>query len=139
MASTSWQSSYNQWGSATKFLAWTLVVVLSAGCASTHVPPMGYQGKAFRPEPDERQLWSDADKEEEKLAKLGKTYDDLLTRLRLKQAFGRLIRSQNDKGCFVVLEPATPTRLLSAFPSDTPIRRCGLKEAIREIREFLDE
>jgi beta-barrel assembly-enhancing protease len=39
---------------------------------------MGYQGKPFRPEPDERQLWSDADKEEEKLAKLGKTYDDPL-------------------------------------------------------------
>ena len=57
MASTSWQSSYNQWGWATKFLAWTLVVALLAGCASTHVPPMGYQGKAFRPEPDERQLW----------------------------------------------------------------------------------
>jgi len=53
-------------------------VALLAGCASTHVPPMGYQGKAFRPEPDERQLWSDADKEEEKLAKLGKTYDDPL-------------------------------------------------------------
>jgi len=39
---------------------------------------MGYQGKPFRLEPDERQLWSDAEKEEEKLAKLGKTYDDPL-------------------------------------------------------------
>ncbi len=37
---------------------------------------MGYQGRPFRPEPEERQLWSDAEKEEEKLAKLGKTYDD---------------------------------------------------------------
>jgi predicted Zn-dependent protease len=53
-------------------------VALLSGCASTHVPPMGYQGKPFRPEPDERQLWSEADKEEEKLAKLGKTYDDPL-------------------------------------------------------------
>ena len=39
---------------------------------------MGYQGRPFRPEADERQLWSDAEKEEEKLAKLGKTYDDPL-------------------------------------------------------------
>ena len=39
---------------------------------------MGYQGKPFRPEPDERKLWSDAEKEEEKLAKVGKTYDDPL-------------------------------------------------------------
>ncbi|MBV9572390.1 MAG: ATP-dependent DNA helicase [Alphaproteobacteria bacterium] len=70
-------------------------------------------------------------------ARFGKRYDDLLTRLRLKQAFGRLIRSQHDKGCFVILEPATPSRLLSAFPSDTPVLRCGLAEAIAEIRQFL--
>ena len=72
-------------------------------------------------------------------ARFGKTYDDLLTRLRLKQAFGRLIRSQEDKGCFVILEPATPSRLLTAFPPNTPIRRCGLAEAIAEIRGFLCE
>jgi ATP-dependent DNA helicase DinG len=70
-------------------------------------------------------------------ARFGKSYDDLLTRLRLKQAFGRLIRSQNDKGCFVILEPATPSRLLSTFPAATPTRRCGLSEAITEIRGFL--
>jgi ATP-dependent DNA helicase DinG len=71
--------------------------------------------------------------------RFGKSYDDLLTRLRLKQAFGRLIRSQEDKGCFVILEPATPSRLLTAFPPATPVRRCGLAEAIRESREFLQE
>jgi ATP-dependent DNA helicase DinG len=70
-------------------------------------------------------------------ARFGKSYDDLLTRLRLKQAFGRLIRSQHDKGCFVILEPATPTRLLSAFPPETPVSRCGLAESISEIRGFL--
>ncbi len=70
-------------------------------------------------------------------ARFGKTYDDLLTRLRLKQAFGRLIRSQDDKGCFVILEPATPSRLLTAFPPQAPIRRCGLADAIDEIHHFL--
>ena len=72
-------------------------------------------------------------------ARFGKTYDDLLTRLRLKQAFGRLIRSQQDKGCFVILESATPSRLLSAFPAEAPVKRCGLAEAIAEIRIFLAE
>ena len=72
-------------------------------------------------------------------ARFGKGYDDLLTRLRLKQAFGRLIRSQEDRGCFVIMEPATPSRLLSAFPPETPIRRCGLAETLAEIREFLRE
>jgi ATP-dependent DNA helicase DinG len=70
-------------------------------------------------------------------ARFGKSYDDLLTRLRLKQAFGRLIRSQYDKGVFVILEPATPSRLLSAFPPEAPVSRCGLAEAIAEIRGFL--
>jgi ATP-dependent DNA helicase DinG len=70
-------------------------------------------------------------------ARFGKSYDDLLTRLRLKQAFGRLIRGATDKGCFVILEGAVPSRLLTAFPPDTPVLRCGLGEAIREVREFL--
>jgi ATP-dependent DNA helicase DinG len=69
--------------------------------------------------------------------RFGRSYDDLLTRLRLKQAFGRLIRGAGDKGCFVILESATPSRLLSAFPPDTPVLRCGLAEALREIRGFL--
>lgn len=70
-------------------------------------------------------------------ARFGKRYDDLLTRLRLKQAFGRLIRGAGDKGCFVILESATPSRLLTAFPPQTPVKRCGLAEAIAEIRGFL--
>ncbi|MGH6871369.1 MAG: ATP-dependent DNA helicase [Rhizomicrobium sp.] len=70
-------------------------------------------------------------------ARFGKGYDDLLTRLRLKQAFGRLIRGAHDKGCFIILEPATPSRLLSAFPPDAPVERCGLAEAIASIKTFL--
>ncbi len=52
---------------------------------------MGYQGKAFRPEPDERRLWSDAEKEEEKLAALGKTYDDPLLEDYLTSVAARLV------------------------------------------------
>ena len=97
MASTSWRSSYNRWGWRTKFLAWILVTVLLSGCASTNVPPMGYQGKPFRPEPDERKLWSDAEKEEEKLAKLGKTYDDPLLEDYLASVAAKLVPEEAQK------------------------------------------
>jgi ATP-dependent DNA helicase DinG len=70
-------------------------------------------------------------------AKFGRAYDDLLTRFRLKQAFGRLIRGAQDRGCFVILEGATPSRLLTAFPEGAPVKRCGLAEAIGDIRDFL--
>ena len=70
-------------------------------------------------------------------ARFGKSYDDLLTRFRLKQAFGRLVRGPQDKGCFVVLEGAVPSRLLSAFPEAAPVKRCGLAEAIGDIKSFL--
>ena len=69
--------------------------------------------------------------------RFGKGYDDLLTRFRLKQAFGRLIRGPEDKGCFVILEGAMPSRLLTAFPEAAPVKRCGLAEAIGDIRIFL--
>ena len=46
----------------------------------------------------------------------GRAYDDMLTRLKLKQAYGRLIRRRDDKGVFVVLDPAMPSRLTGAFP-----------------------
>jgi ATP-dependent DNA helicase DinG len=64
-------------------------------------------------------------------------YDDMLTRLRLKQAFGRLIRSAQDKGVFVMLDSRLPTRLTSAFPPGVSIERVGLAEAIAGTRAFL--
>jgi len=60
-------------------------------------------------------------------------YDDGLIRARLAQAFGRLIRSKDDRGHFVVLSPAFPSRLLSAFPPATPIRRVTLDEALQRV------
>ncbi|MCW5736071.1 MAG: ATP-dependent DNA helicase [Enhydrobacter sp.] len=64
-------------------------------------------------------------------------YDDLLARLRLKQAYGRLIRRADDRGVFVMLDSRLPTRLLSAFPAGVSVERVGLKEAIDKAREFL--
>ncbi len=69
--------------------------------------------------------------------RFGKTYDDLIARLRLKQAFGRLIRSETDKGVFVILDGACPSRLLAALPPEAPVIRCGLKDAVAEAQRFL--
>ncbi|MDX5361431.1 MAG: ATP-dependent DNA helicase, partial [Alphaproteobacteria bacterium] len=66
-----------------------------------------------------------------------RTYDDMLVRLRLAQAFGRLIRRQGDRGVFVLLDAMTPSRLLTAFPPETPVARVGLAEAVGETRAFL--
>jgi ATP-dependent DNA helicase DinG len=65
------------------------------------------------------------------------SYDDAIARLRLRQAFGRLIRARDDRGVFVLLDRRTPTRLLSAFPAGVEVRRVGLAEAIAGTREFL--
>ena len=67
----------------------------------------------------------------------GRRYDDMLTRLRLKQAFGRLIRRADDRGVFVLLDPLMPSRLYGAFPSQIEVRRVGLAEAVRVTRDFL--
>ena len=64
-------------------------------------------------------------------------YDDLLARLRLKQAFGRLVRRADDQGVFVLLDPMMPSRLLGAFPPEVPVARLGLAEAAAETRAFL--
>ena len=67
----------------------------------------------------------------------GTAYDDRVVRARLAQAFGRLIRRQGDRGIFVLLSPATPSRLLSAFPPGVPIRRVTLDEAIARVDKRL--
>ncbi len=66
-----------------------------------------------------------------------KTFDDRLARFRLRQGFGRLIRSATDRGVFILLDRQTPSRLLSAFPPGVETRRVGLAEAVAETRRFL--
>ena len=72
-----------------------------------------------------------------KLAGGGSAYDDRLVRARLAQAFGRLIRTANDRGAFVLLSAAMPSRLLSAFPDGVPIVRVTLDEAVARVAERL--
>ncbi len=67
----------------------------------------------------------------------GQAYDDMLTRLKLKQAYGRLLRRADDAGVFVMLDAMLPSRLLPAFPPDVAVQRCGLAEALAVTRAFL--
>ncbi len=67
----------------------------------------------------------------------GSAYDDRLVRGRLAQAFGRLIRRQDDRGVFVLLSAATPSRLLIAFPPGVRVTRLPLDEAITRVKARL--
>jgi len=71
-----------------------------------------------------------------KAANGGSAYDDRIIRARLAQAFGRLIRRADDRGVFVLLSAAMPSRLLTAFPPGTPIQRVTLDEAALRVAEL---
>ena len=60
-----------------------------------------------------------------------------VARARIAQAFGRLIRRADDKGVFVMLDPAAPTRLFSGLPEGVSVQRMGLVEAIEATGTFL--
>src|SRR5260370_20453379 len=55
----------------------------------------------------------------------GARYDDMLTRLRLRQAYGRLIRRASDSGLLVLLDAMMPSRLAGAFPDGVAMERVG--------------
>src|SRR4051794_10443749 len=67
----------------------------------------------------------------------GSPYDDRVVRARLAQAFGRLIRRQGDRGLFVILSAAMPSRLLKAFPPGVPVSRVPLDVAIERVARNL--
>ena len=60
----------------------------------------------------------------------GKGYDDAIARGRIAQAFGRLIRRAEDRGVFIMLDAAAPSRLFSGLPEGVTLERMGLVEAI---------
>ncbi|HEU0310638.1 MAG TPA: ATP-dependent DNA helicase [Sphingomicrobium sp.] len=72
-----------------------------------------------------------------RLAGGGSAYDDQVVRARLAQAFGRLIRRQGDRGLFVILSSALPSRLLTAFPPEVAVSRVTLDIAIEHVRSKL--
>ena len=72
----------------------------------------------------------------EAFGETGEAYNLMLVRMKLAQAFGRLIRKKDDRGVFVLLDRAIPSETLTAFPKDTPIEKLGLKDALEKIKEF---
>ncbi|QYC09550.1 ATP-dependent DNA helicase [Brevundimonas nasdae] len=68
----------------------------------------------------------------------GKGYDDAIARARIGQAFGRLIRRGDDKGVFLMLDAATPTRLFASLPPGTEVQRMGLADAVELTKTFLN-
>jgi ATP-dependent DNA helicase DinG len=64
----------------------------------------------------------------------GNAYTDMVVRLKLRQAFGRLIRRADDRGHFVILDPRLASRFTTAFPPGVSISRVGLVDAIEMVR-----
>jgi len=55
----------------------------------------------------------------------------------LRQAYGRLIRRADDRGIFVMLDRALPSRLLAAFPEGVAVERVPLGQATEATAGFL--
>ncbi|HXG99572.1 MAG TPA: ATP-dependent DNA helicase [Sphingomicrobium sp.] len=72
-----------------------------------------------------------------RLANGGSAYDDRVVRAKLAQGFGRLIRRQGDRGLFVILSSALPSRLLTAFPPEVRVSRLPLDAALDRVRAKL--
>lgn len=72
-----------------------------------------------------------------RLANGGSAYDDRVVRAKLAQGFGRLIRRQGDRGLFVILSSAMPSRLLTAFPPGVTVSRLPLDAALERVRSKL--
>jgi ATP-dependent DNA helicase DinG len=68
----------------------------------------------------------------------GPQYGERIARLRLRQAYGRLIRRADDRGVFVMLDRALPSRLLAAFPEGVAVGRVPLVQATEAISRFLE-
>ncbi len=69
----------------------------------------------------------------------GHGYDEMIARLRLKQAYGRLVRRADDHGVFVMLDNRLPSRFKPAFPPEVDIQRMGLAAASRLVGEFVGD
>lgn len=68
----------------------------------------------------------------------GRAYDERMTRLKLKQAYGRLIRSDQDRGVFIMLDTMFPSRLHDAFPDDVEIVKTSLADTIEQVEGFFN-
>jgi len=69
----------------------------------------------------------------------GAAWQDMIVRLRLRQAFGRLIRRKTDRGVFVILDNRLASRFSTAFPDGMEIERMGLVDALEQVKQFTNQ
>jgi ATP-dependent DNA helicase DinG len=67
----------------------------------------------------------------------GRAWDDAVARARIAQAFGRLIRREDDRAVFVMLDAAAPSRLFRSLPAGIEVARVSLVEAIEAVAGHL--
>ena len=66
----------------------------------------------------------------------GTVWRERQVRMRLRQAFGRLIRHEGDRGVFVMLDNRMDQRFASAFPHGVTITHTPMKQIIGEVKKF---
>ncbi|MCL2566621.1 MAG: ATP-dependent DNA helicase [Alphaproteobacteria bacterium] len=69
---------------------------------------------------------------------LGKDYVNKTIRLKLRQAFGRIIRCDEDRGIFVLLQNAVPSEFLKAFPQNIEVKKIPIEETLHTIKLFFN-
>jgi ATP-dependent DNA helicase DinG len=67
----------------------------------------------------------------------GNVYRQDVTRRAIRQAFGRLVRSQHDRGVFVILDGRTNSAELQGIPQGVKVQRVTLHEAAQTVQRFL--
>lgn len=75
---------------AYRAVALVTVLLVTASCVSTQLPPISSQGEAFEPLRDERALWDQSREEEEKLLEKVELYEDPLLESYLERVVSRL-------------------------------------------------
>lgn len=63
-------------------------------------------------------------------------WHEYFVRMKLRQAFGRLIRHEHDRGVFVMLDYRMVSRFSSAFPPGVEVVRAPLAEIIAGVKRF---
>src|SRR5262249_46539809 len=68
----------------------------------------------------------------------GAQYADRIARSRLGQAYGRPVRRADDRGVFIMLDRALPSRLPAPFPEGVAAVRLPLAHAADATAQFLE-
>ena len=93
-------------------------------------------GKSLRLIVMERVPWARPTLLEKKRQKTFPKWQDINVRLKLRQAFGRLIRSENDKGIFIILDNRYQKKFNSMLPDGIIPQRKTLNETVNITQDF---